>query len=389
MKIWAEYIWIGGVEPSKRVKTLRSKGQAIAIKGPEVKFDEIPRWGFDGSSTKQAEGHFSDIPLVPVCFIPDPIRNISGTGRDILVLCETYNVDGTPHITNTRRRLSEAVQQYAEHEAWFGMEQEYTLYDKDGKRPLRWPSLEEIKEKIKDEVSAMVRDWDGSSPLKWPEGIEYPAPQGRYYCGVGSDEVYGEEIVEEHTGACLTAGLSLAGINAEVMPAQWEFQVGPLSALEVADQLWLARWLLYKVAAKYGASVKLDPKPMQGDWNGAGCHTNFSTKAMREDGGLNVIKQACGKLKKRHKEHMAVYGPFNEQRLTGRHETCPYTEFRWAPYDRGASIRIPIKTMRDGRGYLEDRRPAANIDPYEVCSAILETVCGNGFKPIREADVTP
>lgn len=360
MKIWAEYIWVGGIEPEKRVKTLRSKGRAITIKGSynQIELEEIPKWASDGSSSYQAKTVPSDIPLVPVYFIRDPIRNISGTGQDILVLCETYNIDGTPHITNTRRRLVEAVEKYAEQETWFGMEQEYTLFDRDGVRPLRWP-----------------------------EGAGNPAPQGKYYCGVGSDEVYGEEIIEEHTRACLKAGLTIAGVNAEVMPAQWEFQVGPVSALEVSDQLWLARWLLYKVAAKYGASVKLDPKPMQGDWNGAGCHANFSTKTMREDEGLPAIRRACKRLEKRHREHMAVYGPFNEQRLTGKHETCPYTEFRWAPYDRGASIRIPIKTMTDGRGYLEDRRPAANIDPYEVCFALLETVCGRGFKPTREADV--
>lgn len=351
MKIWAEYIWIGGVEPDKRVKTLRSKGRVITIKGNGAKFDEIPQWGFDGSSTYQAEGNFSDLRLIPVYFVRDPIRNISGTRKDILVLCEVCNIDGTPHATNTRHKLVEAARRYEEHKSWFGFEQEYTMYDRDGIKPLRWP-----------------------------EGSGYPASQGRYYCGVGCDEVFGEEVMEEHTRVCLAAGLSLAGVNAEVMPAQWEFQVGPLEAPEVADQFWLARWLLYKVAAKFGVSVKLDPKPIPGDWNGAGCHTNFSTLAMREDGGL-VIKLACVRLAAHHKEHIAVYGPFNENRLTGKHETCPIHEFRWAPYDRGASIRIPLQTMTDGTGYLEDRRPAANIDPYEVCLALLETILGKGFKP--------
>lgn len=357
MKVWAEYIWIGGVEPSKRVKTLRSKGRLLEVENPIKTLNEIPEWAFDGSSTCQAEGRMSDVRLTPVSFVSDPLRTICGE-NDVLVLCETKNIEGSPHETNTRHRLSQTARKYRDHEAIFGLEQEYTLYDRDGVRPLRWPA-----------------------------GPGFPAPQGRYYCGVGSDEVYGEEVMEEHTRVCLKAGLSLAGINAEVMPAQWEFQIGPLPAPDVGDQLWLARWLLYKVASRFNVSVKLDPKPIQGDWNGAGCHANFSTKAMRDDGGLEVITRACERLGKFHKAHIAVYGAFNEQRLTGKHETCSIDQFRYAPYDRGGSIRIPISTMDKEKGYLEDRRPAANSDPYEVCLALLETICGGGFELYREPDV--
>lgn len=355
--IWAEYIWIGGVDKDKRVKTLRSKGRIVEVEGRILDPKSFPEWGFDGSSTNQAKSRPSDLSLVPVHVVHDPIREISDKGN-VLVLCEVRTIDGEPHETNTRYRLVEASRRYKKHNAWFGFEQEYTLYDRDGVRPLRWP-----------------------------EGAGNPAPQGRYYCGVGSDEIYGEEVMEEHAKACLKAGLSLAGVNAEVMPAQWEFQIGAIGAPRVADELWLARWLLYKIAAKHGISVKLDPKPMPGDWNGAGCHANFSTEAMRNEGGLDIIFEACERLGGFHKKHIAVYGPLNEERLTGEHETCPINEFRYAAYDRGASIRIPIGTMKEGEGYLEDRRPAANIDPYEVCLAILETVCGRGFKPYRKPDV--
>jgi glutamine synthetase len=358
-RIRAEYIWIDGKRPTAKLRSKTKiiddpKGELAAIpkwifdgSDPKGELAAIPEWSFDGSSTYQAEGHFSDCFLWPVAFFKDPIRG----GQDILVMCEVMNPDGTPHISNTRARLREIVQKYANYEPLFGMEQEYTLYDADGDRPLRWPK----------------------------GGSQYPAPQGRYYCGVGCDEVFGRELVEAHTEACLRAGIAIAGTNFEVMPAQAEFQIGPLGALEIGDALWVARWLLYRLGENFGISAKLSPKPIAGDWNGAGCHTNFSIKAMREEGGLNVIEDACRKLRKFHVAHIAVYGADNHLRLTGRHETCPIDDFRWGVGDRGASIRIPISVSKARKGYLEDRRPAANIDPYKVAAALIETVCGKGF----------
>lgn len=334
-KITAEYIWIDGQRPTAK---LRSKTKIIDGRVKDV--DDLPLWGFDGSSTSQAEGHFSDLMLKPVKIIPDPLHRED----DVLVLCEVLNPDGSVHWSNTRAALRESAARYADQEAWFGIEQEYTLFE-------------------------------GNKPLGWPDR-GFPAPQGGYYCGVGNDEVFGREVVEAHAEACLRAGIAIEGTNAEVMPAQWEFQIGPLPPLEMGDQLWLARWLLYRIGEDFGIAATLYPKPVKGDWNGAGAHTNFSTRAMREDGGMKVIEAAMEKLRARHDEHIKVYGAHNEERLTGLHETAPIHEFRHGVSNRGASVRIPMGTANAGKGYFEDRRPAANMDPYEVCRVLMETVCG-------------
>ena len=339
-KIRAEYIWTDGHLPTAK---LRSKTKIVD--GPIKKVSELPEWGFDGSSTEQAEGHFSDCLLRPVRLVLDPIRG----GDNILVMCEVFNADGTVHESNARAALRVLAEKHADQEAWFGIEQEYTFFD-------------------------------GIKPLGWPDN-GFPAPQGGYYCGVGSDEVYGRDIVEDHLEACLLAGIEMSGINAEVMPGQWEFQIGPVGPLEVADEVWLARWLLYRIGEDYGVSATLHPKPVKGDWNGAGAHTNFSTKAMREPGGLTVIEEACKKLGKAHEKHIVQYGAHNEERLTGLHETCSMQDFKYGVSDRGASIRIPMETANDGYGYLEDRRPSANMDPYKVCAALMETVCADELVP--------
>ncbi|KAK0084983.1 hypothetical protein PV325_005980 [Microctonus aethiopoides] len=333
--IQAKYIWIDGTGEGIRSKT---RTLDFIPKHPS----ELPEWTYDGSSTYQADGSNSDIYLQPVAIYRDPIRR----GNNKLVLCETYNSDRTPTASNQRNKANEAMEAVKDQEPWFGIEQEYTLLDFD-KRPLGWPR-------------------NG-----------FPGPQGPYYCGVGADRVCGREIVEAHYRACLYAGVKIAGTNAEVMPSQWEFQVGPCVGISAGDDLWIARFLLHRIAEEFGVIVTLDPKPVEGSWNGAGAHTNFSTKPMRANNGIVEIERAIERLSKRHPYHIQAYDPRggkdNERRLTGKCETSSIHDFSAGVADRTASIRIPRGVAEDKKGYLEDRRPSSNCDPYSVCNALIRT----------------
>ena len=326
----AEYIWIDGTEP---LPLIRSKTKILEDGA------EPPIWGFDGSSTNQAPGENSDCVLRPQFVCPDPLRG----GDNLLVLCDVLiPEDMSPHPTNTRVQAVEAYEKYGNQEFWFGLEQEYTL--------------------MKD---------------NWPAGfphMAYPAPQGPYYCGVGATQIEGRQLVEEHTTACIEAGLKISGTNAEVMPGQWEFQIGPAGTIEVGDHLWMARYLLYRVAENHGMDASIEAKPMKGDWNGAGMHTNFSTKAMRE--GYDAIIAACEAMGAEGKpaEHLEGYGIGIEDRLTGEHETQRFDQFSYGVSDRGASIRIPWQVAQDQKGYIEDRRPNANADPYVVATLLTNTI---------------
>lgn len=332
-KVIAEYIWIDGTG------NVRSKGKTMSKKVDSL--DDLPEWNFDGSSTNQAPGHDSDVYLRPVAYYPDPFRR----GDNILVLTECWNSDGTPNKFNHRHACEKLMTAHEKEKVWFGLEQEYTLFDKY------------------DQVYG------------WPKG-GFPAPQGPYYCGVGTGKVVARDVIEAHYRACLFSGIEISGINAEVMPSQWEFQVGPCVGIKMGDELWLARYLLHRVAEEFGVKISLHPKPLKGDWNGAGCHTNVSTESMRHPGGMKYIDAAIEKLSKRHKEHIALYGSDNDLRLTGKHETASVSTFMSGVANRGASIRIPRSVGKEGFGYFEDRRPASNIDPYLVTGIMVETICG-------------
>ena len=321
MKIY-EYIWLDGYQPEP---SLRSKIKTTADETP-------PDWAFDGSSTQQAEGGASDCLLLPVHTYDGPLF------ADYLVMCQVETGEHKTHPSNTRVAADKVVTD----EWWFGFEQEYFFTGKDG------------------------------NPLGWQDGT--PRPQGDYYCGVGADNVQGREISEAHLETCLEAGIELSGTNAEVALGQWEYQCFG-KGIKAGDDLWVSRYLLYKVAEEFGVGVNLHPKPKTGDWNGSGMHTNFSNEEMRTKGSQKLFYSICDKLGEVHKEGIKSYGSNNDMRLTGKHETQSIDQFSYAIFDRGASIRIPIFTIEhDWNGYLEDRRPASNADPYKIMSHIVGTL---------------
>ncbi|MGE9269936.1 MAG: glutamine synthetase beta-grasp domain-containing protein [Verrucomicrobiales bacterium] len=329
-KFKLEYIWLDGYTP---VPNLRGKTQIKEYeKFPTL--EELPEWGFDGSSTQQADGSDSDCVLKPVAIYPDSTRN-----NGALVMCEVMLPDGTPHPSNSRATILD------DENAWFGFEQEYFLVE------------------------------DGL-PLGFPKG-GYPNPQGEYYCGVGFKNVgdVARQIVEEHLEICLDAGINHEGINAEVAKGQWEFQIFGKGSKKAADQIWVARYILNRLCESYGVDVEYHCKPLTGDWNGSGMHANFSTAYMRETGGKEYFEKLMAAFEKNKDEHIAAYGPDNHMRLTGLHETQSIDQFSWGIADRGASIRVPHSFAKnDWKGYLEDRRPNSQGDPYAIASRILKTI---------------
>ncbi len=333
-KFKLEYIWLDGSTPTQG---MRSKTKILDGSKFSGKLEECPIWSFDGSSTQQAEGGSSDCLLKPIAIYPDPDRI-----NAYLIMCEVLNADGTAHSTNARATIDDD-----DNDFWFGFEQEYCINDPETGKPIGFPA-------------------DG-----------YPEPQGPYYCSVGTGRAVGREIVEEHMDLCIDAGLNIEGINAEVMMGQWEYQIFAKGAKSAGDQIWVARYLLDRTAEKYGLEIDLHPKPVKGDWNGSGMHANFSDSGLRNAGNKAHYEEVCEKFRGRVKEHMDVYGAYNEQRLTGKHETQSMDKFSYGVSDRGASIRIPIATVESGwKGWLEDRRPASNADPYKVASVIIKTVKG-------------
>ena len=330
MKTKVEYVWLDGYTPEP---SLRSKVKIMDIPAP-FELKDIPNWGFDGSSTKQAEGNFSDCYLKPV-----KVYRTNGLLDKIYVLCEVLDGNNETHPSNYRAKIGEEDTDF-----WVGFEQEYFIRSAHNREILGF------------EKGGMID------------------PQGIYYCGVGG-QIVGRHISDEHLDMCLEYNINVEGTNAEVALGQWEYQIFAKGKVVASDDLWMSRYFLYKIAEKHGYQIELHCKPIvTGEWNGSGLHTNFSNKRMREDGSEEYFNSIFRTFDSRSKEHIDNYGSDNHLRLTGKFETQSIDTFSWGFSDRGASIRVPKIVGETWKGYLEDRRPASNADPYRIIKVISDSL---------------
>ena len=324
-----EYVWIDGYN------NVRSKVKVHTASITHIK--DIPNWNYDGSSTNQATTENSEVILLPVRYYRCPFRK---SPRAFIVLCSTHYTNLDPLADNHRSNAVIVFNKYKNHEAWYGLEQEYFIYDNQTNQPLNY---------------------------------DINIPHTKYYCSVGENTTRQRQLMEEHMDACIYMGIKISGINQEVAPGQAEFQIGPEEGLKVCDDLWVARFVLQKIGEEYNVKINYHPKPIETNCNGSGCHTNFSTINTRKEDGYYYILECMDKLENKHKEHIAAYGSDNHKRLTGKHETSSMDIFNYSIGGRNCSVRIGFDTFNNKAGYFEDRRPASNMNPYIVCPLLLKT----------------
>ena len=344
MKIIAEYIWLGGNNE------LRSKARTIILDPiNNLKLNHIyttnlkdfPNWNYDGSSTDQALTDNSEIILKPVSVYSCPFRR----DNNVLVMCDTYNLQNEP--IGNRFSANEIFNKNLIQKPWYGIEQEYFIMDKNNK------------------------------PFNYT--IDSNSKQGQFYCSVGTGNAMCRQLVDKHYNYCLYSKLSISGVNSEVAPSQWEYQIGPVEGIHAADQLYISRYILLRLSEEFGVFINFEPKPLDNPWNGSGCHVNFSTEHTRHGTeskkGIDYIIDYIDKLEHNHTLHMENYGKDNNLRMTGICETADFNTFSYGTANRKASIRIPYIVMQDEKGYFEDRRPSSNMDPYLVTSLMFKTCC--------------
>ena len=348
-KLILEYIWLD-LEGNSRSKTkVMNNTNNYTIVELTRTPSLLPKWNYDGSSTKQATTESSEVILNPVKVILDPFRqhNLDNNVRfflHCLVLCDTYKSHNIPLKSNTRYHAVNIFDTVSNHkEPMFGLEQEFFISKRQCFGIAFVPSI--------------------------------PEPQGDYYCGVGGTNVYGRELVEEMLDKLNYAGLPITGLNAEVAPSQWEFQVCSIG-IDAADSLILLRYICNRVLEKHDMFMDLAAKPVKGDWNGSGCHINYSTSLMRDMNGIYHIDAAIAALSDTHSLHIKHYGDDNIERLTGHHETSSVDKFTSSVAGRNTSIRIPTDTHHNKCGYFEDRRPSSSLDPYKATALLHATSVG-------------
>jgi len=347
-----EYLWIDGSNFN-----LRSKIKVFSSNADLTHFDQLPQihniwnekywpiWSYDGSSTGQAVTQSSEVFLKPVRVYLHPYFE-----DGYVLLCETYETIEKPHNSNMRHQLDK-----------FYDENTYNIFNK-------YVNKDEIF-RFGFEPEFFMRNGENDKVLGFPP-IGYAKPQGDYYCGNGINNIKARKFMEDVLERGLNMGLGLVGYNMEVAPGQGEFQVTGYD-IKVIDDLVMLRYLLGRVGEYYDIYIDWAPKPLVGDWNGSGMHINFSDPLIRKKCNEDTIKGIALELEKTHKEYVENSGTDNTLRLTGKHETSSSEIFTYGTADRSCSMRVPRQTVQNGYGYLEDRRPGSNCDPYVMCRYLI------------------
>jgi glutamine synthetase len=331
-----EYIWLDSDY------NFRSKTRILSRK-LVVDICQIPEWNYDGSSTNQASTEKSEIVLKPVFLCNDPFRY----NNHKIVYCGTYDLSGVPLSNNHFDRADDVFHfiNTCHYRPWFGMEQEFVILDESTGLPINYDENDDSK----------------------------------HYCSIDNYSKRERDIMEDFMKRAMHSELNICGINAEVSPGQWEFQIGPCEGITIGHHVMMARYILSRVAHRFSCRIDYSPKPLGENKNGSGCHVNYSTTFTRlgdeKRSGLDFIYKYIESLSKVHSEMIKCYGDENEKRLSGNCETAHYNEFTHSVGGRNTSIRIANNVFIKKCGYFEDRRPAANCDPYLVSSLMFYHTC--------------
>ena len=324
-----EYIWLDGK------MNLRSKYKTIKINDNDLNIDQ---WTYDGKSTYQIDSDDSEVILNPIAFYNNPFFE---KGQSLLVLCDTFYERNTKFIpTSTNRRIlaREIFLKRKELEPWFEIKQEYFMMCNE-------------------------YTYASSTPLFF-KNPKQPKEQGDYYCGVGNQNIIMRSLAEKHYLFCITAGINISGMNAEIAPNQWRFKIGTCVGISAGDELILARYILMKLSEQFGVDISFKSKPLQNPWNYSGLHINFSTAETRDNDGIVKLNTYILNLNNKHNEHMLVYGD-NSDKINPRLENS------------NINVVIPNKVNREKKGYLKDNRPLSDADPYIVIAKIFDTCCAS------------